>query len=313
MKMLNRIFLVILCASTLSANNTWAAYTAAKAPFSISVNNRLITHDISFISVLPKETVVITSAEKTENLSINLDGNSLALNNGQLKWIAPPQPEQKQFTLLNKATNATITLHVFILHPAKSVVNGKLNGYTIGSYPPPLKGLNSYKAPQGFIEVTKANKDTLISPHFTLGQFLCKQASGYPKYVVLNPLLLEKLELLLEEVNAAGIKASSFHVMSGYRTPHYNKAIGNVPSSRHVYGGAADIFVDSQPQDQKMDDINKDGKINIDDAKMLYAIADKLPKKTGRKPLIGGVGLYKSTAAHGPFVHVDVRGTRARW
>jgi len=29
--------------------------------------------------------------------------------------------------------------------------------------------------------------------------------------------------------------------------------------------------------------------------------------------LIGGVGIYHATSAHGPFVHIDVRGTRARW
>lgn len=29
--------------------------------------------------------------------------------------------------------------------------------------------------------------------------------------------------------------------------------------------------------------------------------------------LIGGVGIYHATSAHGTFVHIDVRGTRARW
>jgi hypothetical protein len=29
--------------------------------------------------------------------------------------------------------------------------------------------------------------------------------------------------------------------------------------------------------------------------------------------LIGGLGMYKATRQHGPFIHVDVRGNRARW
>jgi uncharacterized protein YcbK (DUF882 family) len=29
--------------------------------------------------------------------------------------------------------------------------------------------------------------------------------------------------------------------------------------------------------------------------------------------LVGGIGIYKGTSAHAGFVHVDVRGTRARW
>lgn len=43
-----------------------------------------------------------------------------------------------------------------------------------------------------------------------------------------------------------------------------------------------------------MDDLNGDGRLK----KMMRA---------------GGLGVYGSTSAHGPFVHVDVRGTRARW
>jgi len=27
----------------------------------------------------------------------------------------------------------------------------------------------------------------------------------------------------------------------------------------------------------------------------------------------GGLGVYGSNAAHGPFIHVDVRGSKARW
>ena len=60
----------------------------------------------------------------------------------------------------------------------------------------------------------------------------------------LRPRLLLKLEMMLEKVNAAGYRCDTFQVMSGYRTPHYNMAIGNVKYSRHVWGGAADIFVD---------------------------------------------------------------------
>ena len=29
--------------------------------------------------------------------------------------------------------------------------------------------------------------------------------------------------------------------------------------------------------------------------------------------LVGGLGVYRATRARGPFIHVDVRGDRARW
>ena len=48
--------------------------------------------------------------------------------------------------------------------------------------------------------------------------------------------------MILQKVNERGYRCDTFHIMSGYRTPYYNGAIGNVRYSRHVWGGAADIF-----------------------------------------------------------------------
>jgi uncharacterized protein YcbK (DUF882 family) len=101
--------------------------------------------------------------------------------------------------------------------------------------------------------------------------------------------------------------------MSGYRTPYYNELIGNVKRSRHLLGGAADIFIDESPKDGMMDDLNKDGKIDWRDAHILYEIIDDMYGKKFYEPFVGGLARYEKTACHGPFVHVDVRGNRARW
>ena len=51
-----------------------------------------------------------------------------------------------------------------------------LNGYRIGSYPAQaLRGLAIYRPPVGFVEVTRENENTFVSPHFQLKQFLCKR------------------------------------------------------------------------------------------------------------------------------------------
>jgi uncharacterized protein YcbK (DUF882 family) len=126
-------------------------------------------------------------------------------------------------------------------------------------------------------------------------------------------MLLLKLELILEKVNEKGYRCDTFHIMSGYRTPYYNKAIGNVKYSRHIYGGAADIFIDENPKDNMMDDLNQDGKIDYRDAAIIYRIIDDLYGKKFYDPFLGGLARYKKTSNHGPFVHVDVRGRRARW
>ena len=202
--------------------------------------------------------------------------------------------------------------YLLVMVPAKRISNGYLNGYRIGQYPPAHKSLSSYKAPEGFIEVTVKNQNLRISPNFTLGQFLCKQKGSFPKYVALKPALLNKLEELLLEVNSRGIRTPTFVVMSGYRTPYYNRAIKNVPNSYHIYGGAADIYIDVDG-DGVMDDINRDGKRDQADAALLYEWADSFVTRHNRPDLVGGVGEYTSTGAHGPFIHIDVRGTPARW
>jgi hypothetical protein len=153
----------------------------------------------------------------------------------------------------------------------------------------------------------------LVAPHFTVGQFVSKQSGGYPKYLVLRERLLLKLEMLLEEVRSAGLPVTTFGILSGYRTPFYNRSIGNETRySRHVYGDAADIYVD-EDEDGTMDDLDGDGRITLDDARTLAAVVEGLSQKSWYQPFEGGLGLYKANAAHGPFVHVDVRGYPARW
>jgi uncharacterized protein YcbK (DUF882 family) len=62
-----------------------------------------------------------------------------------------------------------------------------------------------------------------------------------------------------------------------------------------------------------MADLNRDGAVDTADAKLLYDEIETLLEKPGHRALQGGMGFYPATAAHPPFVHVDVRGTAARW
>lgn len=308
-----RFLLLIVVLSVTAAAQDGVTFNPQLAPFAVKVNGQLVTHAIGFRTVLPGEEVRVTLQGSTDAIALFNHNGPLAKGRGAVRWNAPKKPSYMPLRIVRERDKKTIVLQLFVMQPTGDVVNGHLNGYRIGSYPPPLRDLKAYTAPRGFIEVPEALESLKISPHFTLGQFLCKQKSGYPKYLVLRPALVTKLEFLLGEVNHRGIPAESFVVMSGYRTPYYNKAIGNVANSRHIYGGAADFYIDVSPQDGVMDDLNRDGRIDIKDALVLYDIADHYVDKTGKMELLGGVGLYKATAAHGPFVHVDVRGTRARW
>jgi uncharacterized protein YcbK (DUF882 family) len=232
------------------------------------------------------------------------------------QWRAPSTPGTYEIRVDGPSTkNDVITLRAFVMVPATEVRNGVLNGYAIGKYPAkPLKGNPIYLPPAGFIEVTKDNQDTKLSPHFRLEQFLCKEdtTKRFPKYVVVEERLLLKLEAILERVNALGYQVGTLHVMSGYRTPYYNHAIGDVLYSMHQWGSAADIFIDKNDKGV-MDDLNRDGKVDVQDSRLLYDAIETMLTEPAYAKFQGGMGWYPGTSAHPPFVHVDVRGVKARW
>ena len=233
------------------------------------------------------------------------------------RWTAPDRPGIATLRFQgpgNPESKDEIVVHAFVMVPASAVKDGWLNGYRIGTYPPPLHGSPVYRAPSGYVEVTRDNQDTKLSPHFQLKQFLCKEdtTKTFPKYVVVQEKLPLKLEAVLERVNELGFKVDTLHVMSAFRTPYYNHAIGDVRYSMHQFGGAADVYVDRERKD-RMDDLNHDGVVDIRDSKFLYDQIDALMSADPSHRLEGGLGFYRGTAAHPPFVHVDVRGAAARW
>ena len=176
-----------------------------------------------------------------------------------------------------------------------------------------MNGDPVYDQPRGFVRVTPDLVDVPVSPHFRLGQFLAKQESDWPKYLLLSAPMVVKLERITAAVRAAGRPADGLTVMSGFRTPAYNAAIGNTTVySRHLYGDAADVFVD-EDGDGVMDDLNQDGAVTRADAEWLAALVEGLTAEDWYDGLVGGLGIYDANPAHGPFVHVDVRGQRVRW
>jgi hypothetical protein len=62
-----------------------------------------------------------------------------------------------------------------------------------------------------------------------------------------------------------------------------------------------------------MDDFNKDKTVSKEDAVALARFLESLAATDTLSGFIGGIGIYGSTPAHGPFVHVDTRPWKARW
>jgi hypothetical protein len=292
------------------------AFSDGKANFKVKVRDEVIPYKVMAVFVLPEARMELEVQKQRSNLppTITDSGGGFLEKKEEDKWEwhAPDHPSLCKLKI--RYADDYMVIHAFVMAPFNELKGGYVNGYRIGEYPRySMRFPFIYEPPKGFIEVTRDNEKTFVSPHFRLAQFLCKQDQGFPKYIVLREKLLLKLEYLLEKVNQAGYKCDSFHVMSGYRTPYYNQLLGNVKYSRHQWGGAADIFIDENPKDGMMDDLNKDGKIDWKDAKVLYRIVDGEYGKARYKRFVGGLGRYKGNHYHGPFVHVDVRGKKARW
>ena len=218
---------------------------------------------------------------------------------------------------LGSAIKPITDLNVITLTPFSEKRRGRIGLYFIGSWPGERgrgRGKN-YANPSGFIEVTPENQDTHLSEHFRIRDFLTHdQQNVWPKYLVLDMKLVDKLELVLADLQRRGIDVSGVRVMSGFRTPQYNESGGD-PSgraglSRHMYGDAADIFLDGDANGN-MDDLNGDRRVTINDARAILASVDRVEQEN--PTLVGGAGVYPASGGHGPFIHIDTRGYRARW
>jgi hypothetical protein len=206
---------------------------------------------------------------------------------------------------------------VITLKPFADKRRGRIGLYNLGTWPTEGNRVRArgYATPAGFIEVTRENQDTWVSDHFRLRDFLTKgQGDVWPKYLVLETKLVDKLELVLAELEKMGYSTTGVRVMSGFRTPSYNETGGD-PSgraalSRHMYGDAADIFIDNDGSGG-MDDLNGDRHVNLRDARVIEECVNRVER--AHPALLGGTGIYPGTSAHGPFIHIDTRGFRARW
>ncbi|HUF13401.1 MAG TPA: hypothetical protein VMN78_09895 [Longimicrobiales bacterium] len=193
---------------------------------------------------------------------------------------------------------------------------GRIGRYLLGTWPFEGRAAREgYETPSGLIRVTPENRDLQVSEHFVLGDFLTKgQADVWPKYVVVSPRMLDKLELTIQELERRGHPVANVGIISGFRHPHYNVAGGSPAGrgdlSRHMYGDATDFYIDNDG-DGRMDDLNGDGRVDIGDARVMAQAAEQVERD--HPTLIGGIGIYRPTGAHSGFIHVDTRGYRARW
>lgn len=203
----------------------------------------------------------------------------------------------------------------FVMRPFAHKRGEMLGFYRLGWWPAErwMMAAN-YLNPDGFVEVTPANVDTRLSEHFRMSDFLTHdQLAVWPKYLLLEERLIDKLELVLGELRDKGVDNSRVVVLSGFRAPYYNDLRideGAARASRHQFGDAADIIIDADGNG-RMDDLNGDRRSDLRDLSTIGAAVASVERRYPE--LIGGLGTYAAMGPSGPFAHIDVRGTSARW
>jgi uncharacterized protein YcbK (DUF882 family) len=193
-----------------------------------------------------------------------------------------------------------------VMVPFDRKLGNWLNGYRIGTYLSERIGKRGRpEVPVvGFLEVRPELLDLPLSKHLKLADFVTHddQDNVWPKYVALNPRLLDKLELVLADLGGAARPELSIAVHSGFRSPSHNHEVRRAASdSRHQYGDAADVQIDA----------NGDGKITLTDAIRVMIAVDRVER--AHPDLVGGLGLYSSRRYRTPYLHIDTRGKRSRW
>ena len=223
------------------------------------------------------------------------------------KVFAPPRAGFYRLALLKSGQQREIEgLTLAVLVPFEEKEGAMLRGYRIGTYIAE-RVAGRQPPPEGFLEITPADVDLPITKHLRVGDFLNHDQQGiWPSYAAVNPKLLDKLELVIQEIARwHGDKAVAdieIDVHSGFRAPEHNRKIRRAArDSQHQYGDAADVAIDA----------NGDGKLTAIDSRMVGLAVEIVELK--HPDLVGGLGLYTSGHSSTNYVHIDVRGRRARW
>jgi len=121
-----------------------------------------------------------------------------------------------------------------------------------------------------------------LSKNFKKSEFKCNDGSSVPDDLMDNLKdLVENLQIIRDTID------KPIRIISGYRSPKYNRKIDGARRSQHLKAKAADIVIRGMSP------------VEVHRAVLRLIKESKIKK--------GGVGLYKY------FVHYDVRGFNARW
>ena len=235
--------------------------------------------------------------------------------------------EPEQTILEDRNILGSFVFHFLVMYPFDREGAGVIEGYPIGLYPneeaqdvrePVASHKEAYRTPRFFIKVTPENSLVPISRHFNLGDFSPEGEKGKEHFIALDYSIVERLEQVLATLREKGVKVNRLKILRGYLSPNEmermrRKKINIAVFSRSLYGDSATFIIDEN-NDDMMDDLTGDGKVDSSDLTMISGVVQAVETQTR---LYGGIGIYyhfqdlyrKDT----PCIQVDTRGWHTSW
>ena len=177
----------------------------------LSVFLALTTCSVAAIELSDSLHSIVLDAKQVLTLDNTADFAPTAVSDVETERLGPNSiaiyaPENAGFYNLVLSNDETSKHLLVIVKKPFNANNKQLNNYQIGLYPTPYKGYTQYSAPNGFIEIFEKDLSRQLTPHVQVKNIICKQVSGFPKYLYVNNGGLMMLEELLKFVQSEGIK-----------------------------------------------------------------------------------------------------------
>ncbi|MDR1612757.1 MAG: hypothetical protein LBT97_08225 [Planctomycetota bacterium] len=331
-----KIFLAAVCAAAIAG-----AGGSAEPAFAGSVRVRcqwrdpLDGHPLDFqfsgspLIILPAGgQLEVSPADSAGALTLLRDGRPFRTDR-TLLLAAPEKPGAYYLALRIEAGDSRrdLDLCVFVPYRASAGTAGKgrdvyVEGEKVGNYPLPMHSGNlkvrnnpeSYQPPVLWFRLSPRNIGFEVVPGVAAGDLVAAAEDTGRRHTDLVPVgygMWTAILRLREALERRGIPGSALKLISGFRAPPHNRAVGSNAFGRHIYGDAFDFYIDLEG-DARASDLNRDGKVDRRDAYEIVSTIEDL-QADGIIPR-GGIGVYHTLGGdHGLTMHLDLRGHRANW
>ncbi|MHC4871700.1 MAG: hypothetical protein ACYTFY_07635 [Planctomycetota bacterium] len=247
-----------------------------------------------------------------------------------VQFASPAIPGDTEVNVFYKVGDEVKSQQIICIIPYQASWNRsspwvlEVKDFALGIYPESKKSrlekIRKYPAQyipkRLYARITEKNIDCLLSSSLRVSDMVIpteKTGKRHTFFFPVNYFFLQETDNMLAMLKRNKLPAGALKVLSLFRTPEYNSRIGSAKFSQHIYANGFDFFFDAD-NDGMQDDLNGDGKVNLQDAAIIIDTIEEAQHKGALAP--GGLGFYyfaKGVNKHRLTFHLDFRGFRAFW